>query len=66
MLAGVDEHLYDQMERTHLLSWLGPDKVFRVQPRLGAAVEQAMEVANVWMAAQSAAPDTEGRAPTGQ
>lgn len=54
MLAGVDDQLYDQLKRTNLLDRLGPDRVFRAQPRVGAAVEEALEAASAWMAEQSA------------
>ena len=41
MLAGVDDHVTLQLERTGLLDQIGPENVFPVQPAFGAATEDA-------------------------
>ena len=52
MLAGVDDHVALQLERTGLLRQIGPENVFPVQPAFGAATKDAYVAAQAWIAAQ--------------
>ncbi len=49
MLAGVSEGVFQQIERTGLLRLIGRENVFKEQPQLGAAANQALEAAEAWL-----------------
>ncbi len=48
MLAGVSPELYDQLERTGMVGVLGEENLFRGQPQLGAAMNEALAAAREW------------------
>jgi SulP family sulfate permease len=49
MLAGISEGVFQQIERTGLLRLLGRENVFKEQPQLGAAANQALKTAQAWL-----------------
>jgi SulP family sulfate permease len=48
MLAGVSPELYDQLARTGMVGILGEENLFRGQPQLGAAMNEALAAAREW------------------
>ncbi len=52
MLAGLNQQVIDQLERTELLDLIGRENVFLVQPRYRASLEQAVARAQAWRAQQ--------------
>jgi SulP family sulfate permease len=50
MLAGVSPGVVGQMERTGLMTRIGRENVFPQQEQYGAAANQALEVAEAWLA----------------
>jgi sulfate permease, SulP family len=52
MLAGVDPYIRVQMERTGVLRKLGRENVFLVEERVGQSLQDAVEAAEQWIAAQ--------------
>lgn len=52
-LAGLNERVREQLEDTDLLNLIGPENVFLSQPRFGASVEEAIVVAEEWLAAHN-------------
>ncbi len=55
MLAGVDEHVTLQLERTGLLDLIGRENVFPAEAELGAAMRNANVAAEAWIAEQETA-----------
>jgi SulP family sulfate permease len=53
MLAGVGQHVWDQLNRTGALAQLGKDNVILAEPQLGVAVNQALAAVAAWQNAQS-------------
>ncbi|MCA9872039.1 MAG: SulP family inorganic anion transporter [Anaerolineales bacterium] len=49
LLVGVEENVYQQLQRTGLLAKLGEENVFRTQPQIGVSVNQALNVAQTWL-----------------
>jgi SulP family sulfate permease len=49
MLAGVSDGVYSQLKRTGLLELIGQENVFLAQPQWGAAANEALEAAQLWM-----------------
>jgi SulP family sulfate permease len=49
MLVGVDPQLRDQLAKTGVLQALGEENVFIATPQLGAALNQAVAAAGVWL-----------------
>ena len=49
MLAGVDEHVALQLERTGLLEVIGQENIFPAQPIYGAALQEAYASAERWI-----------------
>jgi SulP family sulfate permease len=49
MLTGLNEHVLEQLEKTNLLELIGEENVFPAEPRFGAAVEKAIDAAEIWM-----------------
>jgi SulP family sulfate permease len=50
MLAGANEKVLDQLERTDLLDLIGRENVFPAQPQFGAALREALATAEEWIA----------------
>lgn len=55
MLVGVDPLVRRQMERTGMLGVIGRQNIFLVDDRVGQALQEALEAAEQWIAAQPAA-----------
>jgi SulP family sulfate permease len=53
MLAGVGQHVWDQLNRTGALAQLGKDNVILAEAQLGVAVNQALAAVAAWQNAQS-------------
>jgi SulP family sulfate permease len=49
LLAGVEDHVYEQLRRTGMLAKLGHENVFRTQPQLGVSVNQALAAVQAWL-----------------
>lgn len=49
MLVGVDQPLYDQLDRTGVLAIIGDECIFFATPHLGEAMNRAVEVAHAWI-----------------
>jgi SulP family sulfate permease len=49
MLAGINDRVWEQLEKTGLLDMVGPENVFLAQPRFGAAIEEALAAAQAWL-----------------
>jgi SulP family sulfate permease len=49
MLAGVSDGVYSQLKRTGLLELIGQENVFLAQPQWGAAANEALEAAQLWL-----------------
>ncbi|MBK8989215.1 MAG: SulP family inorganic anion transporter [Chloroflexi bacterium] len=52
MLTGVEPYVLEQMERTSVLRTIGRENVFPASEGVGAALLQAVDVAEAWIAAQ--------------
>jgi SulP family sulfate permease len=50
MLAGLNQRVLEQLERTALLDLIGKENVFLAQPRYRASLEQALARAQAWQA----------------
>jgi SulP family sulfate permease len=50
MLAGLNQQVLEQLERTELLDLIGKENVFLAQPRYRASLEQALARAQAWQA----------------
>ena len=50
MLEGINPQVLAQLERTDLLDLIGEQNVFLDQPIFGAALRQAFEAAEEWIA----------------
>jgi SulP family sulfate permease len=59
MLEGMNQHALDQMRRTALLDLIGEDNVFVGRPQFGAALREAVVVAQRW-SNKSAGDDRDG------
>jgi SulP family sulfate permease len=55
MLVGVDPRVMRQMERTGVLTAIGPAQVFPVEEHVGLALQNALEAAESWIDAQEQA-----------
>lgn len=53
MLVGVEGAVRDQLARTCVLQLIGEDNVFLATPQLGAAMNQAVAAAHVWLEQQN-------------
>ena len=53
MLAGLNEHVLEQLEKTKILDLLGRENVFLAKPRFGDAVKEAIAAAESWIASQA-------------
>ncbi len=49
MLVGVDPVVRDQLAKTGVLTTIGEENVFLATPQIGAALNQAVAAANVWL-----------------
>lgn len=49
MLVGVDESMRDQLAKTGVLALIGAENVFLATPQIGAAMNQAVAAATVWL-----------------
>ena len=49
LLVGVEDHVYQQLQRTGLLAKFGEDNVFQSQPQMGVSVNQALDAVQVWL-----------------
>jgi sulfate permease, SulP family len=49
MLVGVDPAVRDQLAKTGVLEFIGPENVFLATPQLGAAMNQAAAAAYAWL-----------------
>ncbi len=49
MLVGVDPVVRDQLAKTGMLKLIGDENVFVATPQLGAALNQAVAAANIWL-----------------
>jgi SulP family sulfate permease len=49
MLVGVDEPVRDQLAKTGMLKLIGAENVFLATPQIGAAMNQAVAAATVWL-----------------
>jgi hypothetical protein len=49
MLVGVDSAVRDQLAKTGVLKLIGEENVFLATPQLGAALNQAVAAATVWL-----------------
>ncbi len=49
MIAGVGEHVMEQMERTEMFDVIGAQNVFPATPRLGESVNNALIAARAWL-----------------
>ena len=49
MLVGVDPLVREQLAKTGVLKLIGDENVFVATPQLGAALNQAVAVATVWL-----------------
>jgi len=54
MLAGVEPYVLTQMERTGILKTIGRENIFPVSAGIGAALLQAVDAAEAWIATQPA------------
>jgi len=50
MLAGVNEEVLNQLEKTDMLDLIGEENVFPAQPQFGAALREALAAADEWLA----------------
>lgn len=58
MLAGVDPYVLEQIERTGSIKLIGRENIFLADDRIGQALRDAIDDADLWIAAQPAdAPD---------
>ena len=53
ILAGINERVMEQLEKTELMELLGEEDLFLVEPRFGAALEKALAAAQAWIDAGS-------------
>jgi SulP family sulfate permease len=49
MIAGVSEHVLEQLERTEMFEVIGAENVFPATSRLGEAVNNALTAAHAWL-----------------
>ncbi len=49
ILAGVEPGVIKTMEKTGILSGIGSDNIFPVQPGIGAALDDAWEAGQIWL-----------------
>ena len=52
MLVGVSQQVLDQLERTDLLDLIGEENIYPSQPIFGAALREALEDADEWIASR--------------
>jgi SulP family sulfate permease len=57
MLVGVDPTVRDQLAKTGTLDALGEENVFVATPQLGEALNQAVAVAQAWLASTAVGPE---------
>ena len=50
MLEGINQQVLEQLESTELLDLIGEQNVYLVQPKFGAALRQALESVEEWIA----------------
>jgi SulP family sulfate permease len=55
MLAGLNERVLEQLEKTDLLDLIGEENVFPVEPQFGAALGKAVSAAETWIERDSEA-----------
>ena len=49
MLAEVDAHVFDELQRTRITDAIGPENVFVAKPVVGASIDDALTAANTWI-----------------
>jgi SulP family sulfate permease len=49
MLTGLNNHVFEQLEKTDLIELIGEENIFPAEPRFGAAVDKAVRAAETWM-----------------
>jgi SulP family sulfate permease len=49
ILAGLNERVMEQLEKTELMELLGEEDLFPVEPRFGAALEKALAAGQAWI-----------------
>jgi SulP family sulfate permease len=54
MLAGVDPYVLDQIERTGSIKLIGRENIFLADDRIGQALRDAIDAADLWIATQPA------------
>jgi SulP family sulfate permease len=54
ILVGVREDVWKQLERTGMIKFLGSENVIPAAPRLGVAMNEAIEVAQMWLDGRAA------------
>ncbi len=52
MLAGVDQHVKDQLDQTGMTELIGRENIFLQTPNIGESAENAWMAADAWIAAQ--------------
>jgi SulP family sulfate permease len=57
MLEGLNEQVWEQLERTDLLDLIGQDNVFLGQLQFGASLRQALAAAEAWVAQNNEGED---------
>jgi SulP family sulfate permease len=57
ILAGLNERVMEQLEKTELMELLGEEDLFPVEPRFGAALEKALAAGQAWI--DAAPPEDE-------
>ncbi|UCG25498.1 MAG: hypothetical protein JSW55_05780 [Chloroflexota bacterium] len=62
VLAGINERVMEQLEKTELMDLLGEEDLFPVEPRFGAALEKALAAGQAWI---DAAPPEDAAARSG-
>jgi SulP family sulfate permease len=49
MLTGLNNHVFEQLEKTDLIELIGEENIFPAEPRFGATVDKAVRAAETWM-----------------
>ena len=49
MLAGVESHVMQKLEKAGLLNLIGKKNVFASQPILEASLDEALDAAEAWL-----------------
>jgi len=49
MLAEVNAHVFDELQRTRITDAIGSENVFVAKPVVGASIDDALTAANTWI-----------------